>query len=143
MLTTPPRCLPSATPSVRRRVRPTRPAGAARTRNWGPHRCRLAHPGAGTACHHARTRKTGGVNELRDDNLLYNYCTLASPAVHQRYTHQLRVLSLTFANLLIPKNCTFHSITVAFPCVSVTYCFKSELIIPWSQVRVLLGPPSR
>lgn len=72
------------------------------------------------------------------------YCSRESggpQAVHQRYTHQLRVLSSTFAKLLIPNNCTFRLITVAFPCVSVTYCFKSELIIPWSQVRVLLGPP--
>ena len=64
-----------------------------------------------------------------------------SQTVHERYTHQIRVLSSSFANLLIPKNCTFRSITVAFPFVSVTYCFKSELIIPWSLVRVQLGPP--
>lgn len=40
-------------------------------------------------------------------------------AVHQRYTHQLCVLSLIFAKLLILKNCTFRSITVASSlCVS-------------------------
>src|SRR5690554_3645223 len=62
--------------------------------------------------------------------------------VYHCYTHQFPMLSSTFAKLLIPKNSTFRSITVTFPCLSVAYCFKSELIIPWVADSITADPPS-
>ncbi len=63
--------------------------------------------------------------------------------VHNQYIHQFSPSSPNYSNLLFIKYYQFLPINISFLMLSLTYCFIWKLLIHWSKVRILHGPPKR